>query len=119
MNYNNNAFPVPGVFYFVATLGCIGMYGVSMSVQNSYWLNYLGKKTLPVLVLHKFPVVLFQIVGPFRKLLQEPDSLISILLGGVPVTIIAIVMSLVAGHIIEMHFPFLLGLSKRVLYDEK
>lgn len=114
VNYNNNSFPIPVVFYVVATLGCIGMYGVSVSIQNTYWLNLIGKKTLPVLVLHKFPIVLFQITVPFRKLLQEPDSLKSLLLGGIPVTVIAIVMSLIAGYLVEKYCPFLLGSSKRV-----
>lgn len=119
VNYNNNQFPSPVGFYLIAMLGCLGMYGVSVGIQNVSWLNLLGAKTLPVLVIHKFPVVFFQVLGPFSQVLQEPDSLRAFLLGGIPVTVIAIAMSMIAGCIIEKWFPFLLGAKKRVLGDKK
>ena len=109
VNYTNSQFPSLAEFYLVAMVGSLGIATLAMGIQNSEWLSYLGRKTLPVLCLHKFPIVLFQMVGSFSKMLREPDSLQNIVLGGIPVTGIAIVLSLIAGQVIEKHFPLLLG----------
>lgn len=109
VNYTSHSFPNPFVFYSVALIGGGGIYLVSIILHNIRWLAYLGRKTMMVLTMHKFPVVFFQIVGPFETLLQEPDSLKAFAFGGIPVTAIAVVMSLAVGCIIERYLPILLG----------
>ena len=119
INYNNNAIPIPCVFYFVAFIGCLGMTSLSMGLQSIEWLGALGKKSLEVMILHKFPVVFFQIIGPFRVYQQYPNSLNAFVMGAIPVSAIAIIMSLLAGYIIEKRFPFLLGISQSEHGDKK
>lgn len=109
VNYTSHSFPNPFVFYSVALIGVGGMYLVSIILHNIRWLAYLGRKTMMVLTMHKFPVVFFQIVGPFEKLLQKPDSLKAFAFGGIPVTVITVVMCLAVGCIIERYLPVLLG----------
>lgn len=113
VNYTNNSIPSPALFYIVAALGCISIYVVSLGMQSAGFLRIMGQKTLTILVLHKFPIVFFQLFGPFSNLLQEPDSMKSFIFAGIPVTVISILLSLVAGQIIEKFFPFLLGMKKR------
>ena len=109
VNYTNNSFPIPAIWYIVAFMGCISVYTVAVSIQNTCWLEHLGKKSLLVLVIHKFPIVFLQIVGPFAQLLKEADSIKGFFLAGIPVSVISIGSSIIAGNIIEKFFPGLVG----------
>lgn len=108
VNYTNHSIPSAAAFYRNALLGCAGIYCVSVGLRNCTVLKYVGTKTMPILVLHKFPVVLLQTTGPLQDLLRNTDTLWGALSGGA-VTVIAIATSLAAGHIIERVFPFALG----------
>lgn len=107
-NYTNNEIPIPGVFYGIAFLGCIGLYCLSVSIQYVDWIGFLGRKSLSVLVMHKFPVVFFQIIGPFEMLLKQPDTIEGIL-GAMIVTAISIIACIIVGCWIEKYCPILLG----------
>ena len=63
--YTNNKIPNPVIFYGIAMMGCMGLYYLSISLQQVKWLGYLGRNTLSVLVMHKFPIVFFQIINFF------------------------------------------------------
>lgn len=119
VNYTNHQIPIPLVFYGIAIVGCLGVYCAAVYIEKVKWLGYLGRKTLSVLVMHKFPIVFFQVIGPFKDFLNMPDSLEGVLLGGIPVTILSILMSLTAGCVIERIYPILLGIPQRVPVSEK
>lgn len=109
VNYTSNTFPAPVLFYIAAGVGCLGLVFVSIGLQNAAWLVHLGQNSLPILLMHKFPVVFFQTVGPFRGLLENPDSLKSFFLGAIPVVALSSVACLLAGAVIKKLCPCLLG----------
>ena len=108
INYTNNQFPIPILFYVVASTGCVGAYFISVSFQNSRLLVYLGRKTLPILLMHKFPIVFFQIIPPFSIILKEPNTIIGLLIA-ICASVVAIVASIIAGVVIENCCPVFMG----------
>lgn len=113
VNYTNNQLPNPYAFYLIATLGCVGTYCLSVGLQDVAWMNNLGKNTLPILVMHKFPIVFFQICDPFKQFLQVPDSLKGVFFGAVPVAAITIAVCLAAGYVIKKACPLIIGMPKK------
>lgn len=112
VNYTNNDIQVPLLFYVVAVIGICGIYCLSVCLQNAKWLLFLGKRTMAVLTMHKFPIVFFQIFGPLTVVLSKPDSFLGVSLA-IICTAVSIVLSLAIGYIIELYFPLLLGIQKQ------
>jgi len=113
VNYSGDTFPNGIAFYTTALLGSIGICFFSMGIEHNPLLEYIGKNTLPILVMHKFPIVLFQTVGPLANILTQADTVIGNLCGGVPVTLLSIVMSLTVATIIKRVCPFLIGIRRQ------
>ena len=112
VNYTNSDFPIPSLFYLIACIGGGGVYFLSVYLENVKWISWLGQNTMPILLMHKFPIVLLQVVGPFAEWISRPDSLSGLVIGAIPVTAISIIASLVVGKIIECFFPILIGTRK-------
>ena len=111
VNYSGDTFPNALTFYISALLGSLGTCLISMSIAHSRFLEYIGKNTLPILVMHKFPILLFQTVGPFTNILTQTDTVIGNLCGGVPVVLFSTALSLAAAVVIKKVFPFALGIQ--------
>ena len=108
VDYASDHFPNCLSFLFTAVAGSFAICYLSMGIEHSRILAHIGTRTLAILVMHKFPILLFQTVGPLKNILSQYDSAGGIIFALV-VSIIAIVMCIVAEKIIEYLFPFMLG----------
>ena len=102
------------LFYIVAFVSIAG-YIMVLQSASSKPLSYVGRNTLPILLMHKFPIIALQMVlgGVMAK---------NSILGMAIVIVIAVVscaMSLVAGEIIKRIAPFALGTVKPKKIKEK
>ena len=99
-----------GWYLMGAWLGIIMVLLISLAatgLKPLAFLSYVGKRTLPILVMHKFPILLFRILIPsMRDMLDNGDILIELLFG-----IFIIVLSLVFERIISKFIPILFGIK--------
>lgn len=103
-NYFGNVF----VFYISAFSSILGIILVCMSLPQIEPLEYIGRHTLVLLVLHKFPVLAFQYFVPFVKdKLSENSTFFGIL-----VTFAVIGICLAAELVIDKICPLALGKRK-------
>lgn len=108
VNYSGDTFPNIAAFLLTSLLGTAGICFISMGISNCKLLEYIGKRTLAVLVMHKFPILLFQTVGPMKTLLTQNNSAIGVLVA-LLVSIITIFLCLTAELVIRRFLPFMLG----------
>ncbi len=108
INYTSDTFPNIGLFYLCALGGSVGILLLAMGLGKLSWLEFVGRQTLAILVMHKFPVVLFQVLPPVKRLLQSENALSSFL-AGMGVTVLSMGLCILAGRIIQRFFPMLLG----------
>lgn len=102
---------VLGIYYVAAILGIVGCIGISVAISKCKLLEILGKNTLGVLVIHKFPILFFQKFVPITsKLLAEPDTFGGVLCA-VLVTAIVVICALVGTHFIRIVAPWTLGIK--------
>lgn len=119
VNYHNNQFESPLGFFTTACLGSVSIALISIGIEHCRCLEYIGKNTTGILVMHKFPILLFQTIGPFEEILQRYDSAVGLLCGGIPVSLFSIIMCLLVNEIIKKYFPFLFGLPLKRTTDTK
>lgn len=108
VDYANDHFPNILVFLVTSLLGCFGISFVAMGLKNCAILEYLGKNSLAILVMHKFPVLLFQTVGPLKVPLTQYNS-IACIFSSIIVSSVAIMLCLSVEWVILRFFPYLLG----------
>ena len=108
INYSGDDFPNIPAFLVTSLLGNFGTCFISMGIDNCKIAEFVGKRTLAILAMHKFPILLFQTVGPLKGILTQYNSLICII-SAVFVSLISIALCLAAEWIIKRIFPFLLG----------
>ena len=108
VDYASDSFPNIVAFLTTSALGSLGMCLISKGIEKSVVLEYIGKSSLAILVMHKFPVLLFQTVLPTKQVLTQYNSLLGIA-GAVLVTTIAIGLCIVAQWVINRVCPWLLG----------
>ena len=112
MDYATDHFPNIGTFLITTLTGSFGICFLSMGIGSCKWAEYVGRTTLSILVMHKFPILVFQTIGPQKALLAQYDSPVGIVLA-IGISIITIVLCLVADWIIRRYFRFLLGDFKK------
>ena len=96
--------------YCMTSLLCGGgIFGISILLQNRKALKYLGMRTLPVLLMHKFPIVFFQMVCPFTRGLKWDGRTIVDLVTGLAVSFVVIAMCLVCEKICPKKLKWMLG----------
>lgn len=66
VNYLDNHFSNVYLFYLSALLMILGLCFLAR-VYAPRFMKTLGKKTLPILLLHKFPILFFQTIFPWTK----------------------------------------------------
>ena len=107
VNYFLSSYGKLPVFYLSAFLSVSAIALLAPHIKSRL-LSYVGKNTMPILLMHKFPVVFFQIV--LSKLLHLPgifETLLALVL-----TLISAALCLLAGRAIEAFAPILIGKSK-------
>ena len=77
--------------------------GITMVLTASKWIarvktiQFVGQNTLPILLWHKFPVLLFQISPIGKKVMENPDSIGSFMIG-ICVVIITVTLCLLVAY---------------------
>lgn len=107
VNYSGDTFPNILAFLTTSCLGILGLCFLSMGICQCSAMEYVGKRTLAILLMHKFPVLLFQTVGPAALLLDNTGAYG--VLSAIAVSLISIGLCLVAEKIISRWMPFLFG----------
>ena len=80
-----------------------------MLVKHSKLLENLGKRTIGVLVMHKFPILFFQSILPFTKNILAMQENLFVITCACVISIVTIGMCVTADVIITSVFPFALG----------
>lgn len=81
-------------------------------ISSNHVIEYLGRNSLAILALHKFPVLLFQQMIPFtRELLKDSNTALGIVCG-VTVSALSILIALTGGEVIRKICPFIIGETK-------
>lgn len=104
VNYFLSSYGKLPVFYLSAFLTLTGIVFI-LPYLKSRILSFIGKNTMPVLLMHKFPVMFFQIM------LSSLFDLTGILhtITAVLVTLTSAALCLLAGFIIQKFAPFAIG----------
>jgi len=98
------------LYYTAAALNILAVILISRVIPCNKALTYLGMHTLAVLLMHKFPIIVFQDIIPFTKKYLSENSVIV----GILVSVISIGLCLVAEFLILRICPILLGKTKRI-----
>ncbi len=112
VNYSGDTFPHIPSFLVTALLGGFGTCFAAMAIHRSTVLEYVGKRTLAILLMHKFPVLLFQTVGPLKTVLAQGETLTGTL-AALAVSVIAVALCLAAEWVITRYLPFLFGTPRK------
>jgi len=82
---------------------------ISFKINNSKLLEYVGKNTIPILIFHKLPIILFQSkMGIITTLLCNSNIFVELIVA-LCVTSVSIIFSLIGGIIVRKIHPILLG----------
>lgn len=101
INYSNDDFPNFILFLITGILGSIAICLISIGIRKCKILEYIGRNTMTILVMHKFPVVFFQIVGPYSDVLNSNESIFAVNMGGMIVSVISIIMCLLVDRFLK------------------
>jgi fucose 4-O-acetylase-like acetyltransferase len=97
------------IYYFGAMFSIAGFIWMSTIIGKNRMCEYIGRHSLVILGLHKFPILVFQeLISPTKKLLNSPNSFYGILCGML-ISVVAIGFSMVCGLFIERVCPWVLG----------
>ena len=108
VDYASDTFPNFATFLITALAGSFGVCFVSIGLCRWKIMEYIGKTTLSILLMHKFPVLFFQTIGPQKTILSKYDTAAGIM-ASIVVALFAIMLCLVADWVIRRYFSFLLG----------
>lgn len=100
-----------GIFYISTLLSLAGYVWIAQWLPEIKALEYIGRNTMPILLMHKFPVLFVALLAnrlPFLNALSEQQSLTFSL----ATALFAIIACLLAGNIIGRLFPVVLGKSR-------
>lgn len=99
---------------FVLTSLLLGGACVCLALffQHNRLLGVLGRNTLAILLLHKFPVVFFQSICLMVKNMLSDSCEFNRTLMALIISVVVIAMCYIAGLVIENMAPIVLGKSK-------
>lgn len=103
----------PIFFILCAILGTVGLLGLSVFARKSTTLCYIGQRSLQILLMHKFPVLFFQVLCPASKILLKDGNSLYGVLCSIICTALTIGICMVAGKIIYEVTPVLIGCDKK------
>lgn len=93
-----------GLFIFNALWMSLGIIYIAFMINRFRVMEYLGKRTLAILVIHKYPIMVFKLAPFIQTKLQEGNLVIEVF-----VTIVTIVCCLMVEKIIVRLMPQLFG----------
>lgn len=115
------------LYYVSAFLCCVGILLLSIqlgskqvppAIQNG--LSYIGRRTMAILVMHKFPILAFQTMVPYvRNILNQEADSVAKTITSVLVSLTVIGLCLLVEIPVNRYFPWVLGNSKRVVGTQK
>ena len=105
------------LFFVAALLQSCGLIAIISTVQSSLALAGIGRKTMSVLVIHKFPIILFQIL--LKGVMLLGASALSNPFVALFITLAVIAICLAAGCVIEHVAPWAFGLPKKAEAAER
>lgn len=97
------------LFYSAGIIGAIGWLILSSLFEHCRPILYVGRSTIVILLLHKFPILFFQTVVPFTSAILADCETVKATFIAVAVALITMLFCVVASYIINRWFPFLLG----------
>lgn len=109
LDYRNLILGNP-IFFYISAVACvIGICGICKCLRANKVLSYVGKNTMPILVLHKFPILFFQAICPYVKIMLGKNDLVwSVLVSGC-----TIVMCGIATEVLRYIYPASIGGNAR------
>lgn len=112
VSYNADSYGTDGFGYFLvmATMLCVGFVSLALCFSNGVApINYIGRNTVGIMVMHKFPILFFVGLFPIsKKLIGTYPLVVSIV-----VAILSIGMCLAVSEVIYRVCPMVLGRRKR------
>lgn len=104
---NYGKYPILFVITACAMTGFVVL--ISYKIGGNFILEKLGQSSLPILLMHKFPILFFQSVLPKTKfLLEKPDTIDGFLCSFV-VTCVSIGICYIGKNIIRSVMPIIIG----------
>lgn len=92
-------------FYFVSFCLSVAAILLGQIIGHNILLQYIGKRTLPILLMHKFPVLFFQQICPVvRDLLNQGNVLAEIMC-----SLGSILLCLLVTRLMERYMPGMIG----------
>lgn len=101
VNYLDNRFSNVYLFYLSALLTILGLCFVTR-VYAPRFMKAIGKKTLPILLLHKFPILFFQTILPWTKQPLKDGNLVVSFLVAVMSVLLCLVADLIFSQLVKM-----------------
>lgn len=93
-----------GLFIFNAVWISLGIIYIAFAVKTIPFMEYIGKRTLAILVMHKYPIMLFKLVPFIQRELENGNLIIEI-----SVAMVTVLCCLVAERFIAAFLPQLFG----------
>lgn len=112
VSYNADSYGTHGFGYFLvmAIMLCVGFVSLAMCFPNGVTpINYVGRNTVGIMVMHKFPILFFVGLFPISKKLIGTYPLVASSM----IAILSIGMCLAASEVIYRVCPIALGKRKR------
>lgn len=107
VNYFLSSYGKITVFYLSAFLSVFGLFMLIQRFESRF-LSFIGKNTLPILLMHKFPVVFFQIV---LSPVFEKTGFVH-LIASVLIALSSVLLCITAGQMLQKFAPFMIGKRK-------
>lgn len=115
IGYLNNHYGNVFLFYISANCSIIGFCFLSLILSHSNLkfitktLVFMGQKTLPILLMHKFPILFFQTIFPFTKQAMKNNNEFV----GFIVAVISIIACLLVDMLLQKSVSYLIAKNKR------
>jgi len=105
IDYPTNSFGLLPLFYIAALAQTAAIVVWLTLIGKFHILDRIGRYTLPILVLHKYPIWLFQVAIPPTHSLLAVDNLPTVLL----VAAVSVFLCMLVGHILIKYLPEVFG----------
>lgn len=100
------------IYYISSALQILGIIVIAVRIHSSRVLENIGQNTLGILSLHKFVIVMIQLLLEKARYTVLNSCTIWSTLVGFAITVVSILVSLIITRFIKIIFPWALGVSK-------